>query len=98
MHTRLLLLTAWLVLSAAVQAQDDVRRVVERLKGKVEVDDKRKEQPIVSIDLSQTETKNIDLVPLAACTELEYLNLSYSEVGSAGLAHLARLTKLRELY
>jgi hypothetical protein len=53
--------------------------------------------PIASVDLSGTPATSEDLKPLAALSELQYLNLNRTQIASGGLAPLAGLTKLTVL-
>jgi hypothetical protein len=53
---------------------------------------------IISLDLSNSDIKDDDLAALASMTQLEYLFLSGNpKLTDAGIAHLAKCTKLRHL-
>jgi hypothetical protein len=71
---------------------------VEKLGGRVRLDDKQPGGPIVEIDLHQTRTRDTDLEMLHGLTSLRTLNLFGTSITDAGLTNLAGLTKLEKLY
>lgn len=70
---------------------------VKKLGGTVEVDAREPGEPVVAVDLSQTEAGDADLAVLKGLPGLKRLNLSATAVTDAGLAHLTGLGQLRRL-
>jgi hypothetical protein len=70
---------------------------IEKLGGKVEVDDTSPGKPVIRVDLHGTKATDDDLKQLKALTQLQKLNLGWTEVGDAGLEQLKGLTKLQRL-
>ena len=73
---------------------------IEKLGGKVELDEKLPGKPVYSVRLATTKVNatDADLVHLKELTELELLFLNYSKVTDTGLVHLNGLTKLKTLW
>jgi len=70
---------------------------IEKLGGKVEVDDKSPGKPVIKVDLHGTKVTDDDLKHLKALTQLQKLNLGWTDVGDAGLEQLKGLTELQTL-
>jgi hypothetical protein len=83
---------------AEMTPQERVVAQVEKLGGKVKMDDKVKGAPLIGIDLHQTRTRDADLAMLHGLTGLKTLNLFGTSITDAGLAHLDGLTGLQTLH
>ena len=74
---------------------------VERLGGKVELDETLPAKPIVKIDLHSTQVRDEDLAFLGQARkdlkELRYLDLRLTHIGDAGAVNLKNLTSLQTL-
>jgi hypothetical protein len=96
-------LVACLVLAAATScgcakpAQERAIAEIRRLEGKVEIDEKAPERPLVKVDLSFTRVTDAGLVHLAGTARLRELYLCGTGVTEEGLEHLSGLTNLRVL-
>lgn len=81
--------------------KDRVIAEVERLGGKVELDETLPAKPIVKIDLHSTQVTDADLAFLSHAKkdlrELRYLDLRLTHIGDAGAANLKNLTSLQTL-
>jgi serine/threonine-protein kinase len=73
----------------------DALRLVERLDGRFERDDKRPTRPVVKVELAGAALDDAGLRRLATLTELRQLNLAGTNVTDAGLKGLAALKELR---
>ncbi len=106
---RVLIISMFLLLSfgsvAATAAtsfsKDQVITEVDRLGGKVELDETLSTKPIVKIDLHATKVTDAELTFLAnsknALRHLRYLDLRLTHIGDAGAANLKGLTSLETL-
>lgn len=87
--------------ASATSSKDAVIGEIERLGGKVELDEKLPAKPIVKIDLHSTQVTDADLVFLKDAKkelkELRYLDLRLTHIGDAGAANLRHLTSLTTL-
>jgi Leucine-rich repeat (LRR) protein len=107
MATKQIYLPALLLLAlafsayAATNPSDRIKAEVNRLGGKIEVDETRADRPIVKIDLHSTKVSDSDLAFLnderKALTQLRYLDLRLTHIGDAGVHHLRKLTSLQTL-
>ena len=71
---------------------------VEKLGGKVELDEQRPGKPVIKVDLRRTKATDADLEILKAFTQVRGLNLGSSlGVTDAGMKHLKGLTALEHL-
>jgi Leucine Rich repeat len=86
---------AWLWLSSPNQERALVR--IKQLGGKVQIDETRRDQPVVEIDLEDCPVGDDDLRDFSCFIYLQFLDLTGTRVTDAGLAHLKGLTQLREL-
>jgi cytochrome c peroxidase len=90
-----------LLSSAATQDQNTEREQIiakiEKLGGKVEVDDKSPGKPVITVNLHGTKVTDDDLKHFKALPQLQKLNLGWTQIGDAGLEHLKDLTKLQRL-
>jgi internalin A len=72
---------------------------VERLGGKVELDEALPAKPIIKIDLHSTQITDADLSFLVKASkelkQLRYLDLRLTKIGDAGVANLRHLTSLQ---
>jgi Leucine-rich repeat (LRR) protein len=71
--------------------------LVKKLGGRVEVDEKAKDSPIVAVHLSDTKVNDADLEALKSLTQLHRLYLQNTTITDAGLEHLQALTELQTL-
>lgn len=82
-------------------SKDRVIAEVERLGGKVELDEALPDKPIVKIDLHSTQVTDVDLAFLnhdrKGLRELRYLDLRLTHIGDAGAVNLKHLTSLQTL-
>lgn len=98
----LLLLTLAPAASAlADSSKDQVIAEVERLGGKVELDEALPAKPIIKIDLHSTPITDSDLALLVDAKkdlrQLRHLDLRLTKIGDAGVAKLKSLTSLQTL-
>jgi beta-lactamase regulating signal transducer with metallopeptidase domain len=70
---------------------------IEKLGGKVSVDEKSPDKPVIGVDLDSTKVTDTGLEHLRGLTKLQTLNLTRTKVTDAGLEHLKGLTKLQSL-
>lgn len=70
---------------------------IKKLGGKIEVDTKRPQRPVVGIDLEKSKVNDDDLALLQFFPNLQSLNLAKTSVSEAGLVNIKDLTKLRSL-
>jgi WD40 repeat protein len=70
---------------------------IERLGGRLVIDENSPERPVISLDAAGTEFDDAALQRLKGFTRLRELTLSDSMVTDAGLEHLKGLTQLRRL-
>jgi hypothetical protein len=70
---------------------------LEKLGGKVTIDDRSPDKPVIDVELTGTEVTDAGLEHLKGLTTLQMLDLSGTEVTDAGLEHLKGLAKLRTL-
>lgn len=82
-------------------SKDGVIAQVEKLGGKVDLDETLPTKPIVKIDLHATRVTDAELIFLAnsrdALRQLRYLDLRLTQVGDLGAANLKNLTSLETL-
>src|SRR5262249_15191187 len=91
------LLAAYLLLAVPLYADDAeaAAKAVEKLGGKVTLDDKDAARPIVGVDLSFTDLADKGLKDLAALQRLQTLNLGGTKITAVGLKELAPLKMLQ---
>ena len=70
---------------------------IEKLGGKVAVDDSRPDRPVVQVDFSGTQVTDADLHVLEGLDRLQYLDLSSTKVTDAGLVKIKGLKSLHTL-
>lgn len=75
--------------------QDEAVAAIRGLGGRVSYDKESHGRPIVSVDLTQTDVADADLLLLKALTCLQRLYLNSTRVTDAGLQHLKGLTSLQ---
>ena len=85
--------------STAKVNTDQARAIaeIEKLGGKVTIDEKSPGKPVITVDLRQTEVTDAGLEHLKRLPRLESLNLTRTKVTDAGMQHLEGLTTLRTL-
>jgi internalin A len=71
--------------------------LVKKLGGRIEVDEKSKDVPIVAVHLSDTKVSDADLEALKPLTQLHRLYLQNTTITDAGLEHLKALSELHTL-
>jgi hypothetical protein len=71
--------------------------LVKKLGGRVEIDEKVKDTPIVALHLSDTKVTDADLEALNSLAQLHRLYLQNTTITDAGLEHLRALTELYTL-
>lgn len=69
----------------------------EKLGGKVTVDEKNPDRPVIELYLGYTKFTNSDLVQLKRFTKLQKLNLCHTKVTDEGLKQLKGFTALTDL-
>ena len=89
--------TTALAQTPAATKQEAAIAAILKLGGTVERDEQRPGQPVVKVDLHQTQISDADLVHVAGLTELKHLDLRLTKIGDAGVMHLRQLTKLQFL-
>ncbi len=67
---------------------------IEKLGGKVTIDEKSPGKPVIRVDFSRTEVTDDGLELLKGLTSLQVLALNDTEVTDEGLEHLEGLTNL----
>ena len=84
---------------AAETSADKAKAIaeIERLGGKVTVNDRSPDKPVIGVDLSYTTVTDAAMEYLMDLTDLQSLNLYHTKVTGAGLTHLKGLTKLQSL-
>ena len=99
--TLLLLTLAPAATARTDSSKDHTIAEVERLGGKVELDEALPAKPIIKIDLHSTQIKDADLSFLVKAQkdlkQLRYLDLRLTKIGDAGVASVKHLTSLRTL-
>jgi hypothetical protein len=70
---------------------------IEKLAGKVIVDEKGPDKAMILVDLNGNEAADAGLGHLTGLPDLQRLNLAFSTVTDAGLGYLRGLTKLGTL-
>jgi len=65
--------------------------------GLVEGRGKKGRSYIGAVDLSGTQVSDDDLAEIASLPELTHLNLNDAQIGSEGLAHLAKMSQIKQL-
>jgi hypothetical protein len=83
---------------AEMEPRERVIAQLEKLGGRVTVDDKLPGAPPVGIDLHQTRVTDADLELLHGLVNIRTLNLYGTSITDAGLTHLAGLTGLQTLH
>ena len=79
--------------TASVKSEQEmVVAEIKDLDGKVTVDEKSADKPVIVADLHGTRITDAGLEHLRGLTKLQRLNLSFTEVTDAGLDHLKGLT------
>jgi hypothetical protein len=71
---------------------------IRRLHGRVTVDEKSPDKPVIGVSLASPMVTDVALEHLQCLTQLQSLKLAHTHVTDVGLAHLKGLTKLLELY
>jgi len=108
MKVRLLCVSMLLLMTIAPAAiartdssKDLVIAEVERLGGKVELDESLPARPIIKIDLHSTQIADADLSFLVKANkdlkQLRYLDLRLTKIGDAGIANVKHLNSLQTL-
>lgn len=108
MKFKMLCISILLVLTLAPAAitrtdssKDRTIAEVERLGGKVELDEALPAKPIIKIDLHSTQITDADLSFLVRANkdlmQLRYLDLRLTKIGDAGVANVKHLTSLQTL-
>ena len=84
---------------AADSDADEAKAIaaVEKLGGKVLLDDESPNKPVIAIDLGKTKIADADLDLVKAFSQLETLNLDHTEIGDFGLERVKELTRLQVL-
>src|SRR5271157_3041520 len=68
---------------------------IEKLGGKVAVDDKNPDKPVIDVDLMDTQVTDAGLSHLDRFPHLQSLNLYNTKVTDAGLEHVKGLAELQ---
>jgi hypothetical protein len=97
-----LLIIVALFVALSVQAQTPTKKqqtiaAIEKLGGKVELNENLSGKPIVKVDFHNTQITDTDLKLLKKLSELRNLDLRFTKIGDAGMAHLKKLKKLQML-
>ena len=77
--------------------QEQAIAAIEELGGKVALDEKSPDKPVISVDLNGTMVTDDELELLKGLTKLQTLSLSSTDITDDGLAHLEGLTNLQWL-
>ena len=70
---------------------------IQQLGGKVEVDEKQPDQPVIKVYLHSTPVKDADLVHLGQLKQLQNAFLGRTAITDAGLEHLKQAQHLKTL-
>ena len=70
---------------------------IEKLGGKVTVDEKSPRKPVICVDLSSSKVTDVWLTTLRGLPQLQSLDLFSTKITDAGLEHLKGLTNLQSL-
>ena len=79
---------------SATLTQEQAIAAIEEWGGKVTIDEKSPDKPVISVDLSRTEVTDDELKLLKGLTKLQTLILNDTNVTDKGLEHLEGLTNL----
>lgn len=82
-------------LTPASTAEVNPVAAIEKLGGTVKTNETVAGMPVMSVSLQGCSIRDVDLAHLAAFSELEHLDLGFTNVTDAGLVHLKGLKKLR---
>jgi internalin A len=74
-----------------------VQALIVAHRGRTTTDDEQPNKPIIGLDLSYTELKDLGLAYIKAMAELRSLNLRHTKVTDAGLENLKSLANLKSL-
>ena len=80
-----------------VETQEQAIAAIKKLGGKVTIDKKSPNKPVIKVDFRRTKVTDDGLVHLAGMTELRRLYLKNTRITDSGLEHLKGLTKLNQL-
>jgi hypothetical protein len=83
---------------AECRTREQLVLAVETLGGKVTLDVKAPDKPILALDLHGTRVTDADLAAVAGLTTLRLLNLYGTGIGDLGVASLSRLPNLQALH
>jgi internalin A len=95
------LLVSCVPLGWAVEPNDEQAKAVaeiQKLGGKVTMDEKNPDKPITSVYLAKSKVSDAGLERLERLTRLQSLILSNTNVTDTGLVHLKGLTQLQTLH
>lgn len=70
---------------------------IEKLGGRIEVDEARTDKPVIKVYLYSTAVKDVDLSHLEQLQHLQSLFLGKTQITDAGLEHLRGATSLKTL-
>ena len=82
---------------SATLTQEQAIAEIEKLGGKVTIDEKSPDKPVIRVDFSRTEVTDDGLEHLIGLTNLQTLILNDTKVTDKGLEHLEGLTNLEWL-
>ena len=80
-----------------VESQEQAIAAIKKLGGKVTIDEKSPNKPVIKVDLSHSKVTDKGLIELSELFKLQSLNLSGTNITDAGLEQLKKLTKLQTL-
>jgi internalin A len=81
----------------AGDAEADAVKEIKKYKGKVKVDDKSPNMPVIGVDVNHLQFTDADMKVLSAFVHLQELNISGNSITDKGLDPLTGLKKLRKL-
>ena len=80
-----------------VETQEQAIAAIKKLGGKVTIDKKSPNKPVIEVDLSRTKVTDKGLIQLSELFQLQSLNLSSTKITDDGLGYLTGLTRLQTL-
>ena len=87
----------WLSLGLVTESSEQAEAAIREMRGRVQRDDKRPDNPTVSVRLSGVWVTNVGLVHLKALDQVECVSLSGSDVYDSSLSYFRNLRQLRRL-
>ena len=84
----------------AIPEADQAKAIaeIEKLGGRVTVDAKSPDEPVIEVELPSSKVTDAELQHFAGLAQLQVLDLNGTKITDAGVQHLIRLSKLQQLF